>query len=144
MPAKKFYPDKICKNCGALFNRTISKNGRLEGTEDFNKRKFCCYKCSVEYRVGPNHYAYKPEGSVRKDGYVRVSVRGERVYLHRLKAAELLGRELSANEHVHHIDNNPQNNDISNLNIVSNSEHLKTHYQKWLNEGRINNKGQFQ
>lgn len=38
-----------------------------------------------------------------------------------------LGRKLLPNEDVHHIDNNPLNNDISNLQIVLHGEHQSQH-----------------
>ena len=34
-----------------------------------------------------------------------------------------IGRSLSSNEDVHHIDENPLNNDISNLKIIAHGEH---------------------
>jgi hypothetical protein len=50
------------------------------------------------------------------------------VYLHRLVMELHLGRYLAKSEHVHHIDGNTLNNEISNLMIMSNSEHSKLHY----------------
>lgn len=47
---------------------------------------------------------------------------------HRLVAAESIGRMLEANEHVHHIDLDPQNNDASNLAVVSLGEHTRLHW----------------
>ena len=49
-----------------------------------------------------------------KNGYVRK---------HRLIMEEYLGRYLLSTEHIHHRDGNKKNNEISNLQIVSNSEH---------------------
>jgi len=37
-------------------------------------------------------------------------------------------------EHVHHIDGDPTNNKIENLEIVSNSEHRKGHAAKQLRD----------
>jgi len=36
-----------------------------------------------------------------------------------------LGRKLSTDEHVHHIDGNKLNNDIQNLTILSRSDHCR-------------------
>jgi hypothetical protein len=51
-----------------------------------------------------------------KNNYVRI---------HRLVVEAHIGRYLTPKENIHHIDGNKRNNDISNLQIVSNSEHQK-------------------
>ena len=38
-----------------------------------------------------------------------------------------LGRKLSFNEVVHHKDNNKRNNDLSNLEVMTRSEHIRHH-----------------
>lgn len=44
---------------------------------------------------------------------------------------EKLGRPLEPNEDVHHIDGNPLNNDLSNLEIRIHGEHQKEHSLKY-------------
>jgi hypothetical protein len=39
----------------------------------------------------------------------------------------LLGRPLAANEHVHHIDKNPLNNDLRNLVVLEKQKHERLH-----------------
>lgn len=48
-------------------------------------------------------------------------------YLHRKIAEKALGRKLSENEVVHHIDGNPSNNNISNLAVMDKETHIKLH-----------------
>jgi hypothetical protein len=71
------------------------------------------------------HGNYKPikyvrcpaefSGMARKDGYVME---------HRLIVAQAMVRCLSRNEVVHHIDHNPQNNSLCNLELfASNRDH---------------------
>jgi len=51
------------------------------------------------------------------------------VLKHRLVMAKHLGRPLESKEVVHHIDENPSNNDIDNLMLFPNSgEHLAYHH----------------
>ena len=47
--------------------------------------------------------------------------------LHRVLAENKIGRSLLSNEHVHHIDENKQNNAPDNLEVLTVSEHAKRH-----------------
>jgi hypothetical protein len=50
--------------------------------------------------------------------------------LHRVLAENKLGRLLEANEVVHHIDENKDNNDPENLNVMTNANHSRLHQFK--------------
>lgn len=50
-----------------------------------------------------------------------------RVYLHRHEASVKIGRWIKTEEHVHHIDENKINNNHSNLEVMSQSEHAQRH-----------------
>ena len=52
---------------------------------------------------------------------------GKTIDEHRYIMQQYLGRELQRNELVHHIDKNPRNNNIFNLQIITPSEHTKIH-----------------
>lgn len=56
--------------------------------------------------------------NAQSDGYI---------FEHRLVMSNMLGRALLPNEHVHHLDENPSNNDPANLEILSPSEHRLYH-----------------
>lgn len=47
---------------------------------------------------------------------------------HRVVAEQMLGRPLKRNEIVHHIDGNKHNNDPSNLQVMTQSEHIREHW----------------
>lgn len=73
-------------------------------------------------------------GRIVRNGYVAVKVgrdhpmadRQGYVREHRLVMAELIGRHLTAEEVVHHVDGNPQNNDPANLLLfASHALHMK-------------------
>lgn len=49
---------------------------------------------------------------------------------HRIVMENFLGRLLTGNEVVHHIDENKHNNEITNLKVMSKKEHCKHHATK--------------
>lgn len=77
---------------------------------------------------------------IRKDGYVLIYVKDHPhsgngyVLEHRYVMEQKLGRYLEPFETVHHKDHNKQNNNIDNLELLSNSEHAKLH---GLQQGRL-------
>lgn len=65
---------------------------------------------------------------INGDGYlVNCEDRNNRYLVHRKVMENYLGRKLRPDEIVHHKDKNKLNNDISNLEIVTRSEHIKLH-----------------
>jgi hypothetical protein len=46
------------------------------------------------------------------------------VYTHRVVASLKVGHWLTSDEHVHHIDGNPENNSPENLMVMTQSEHM--------------------
>lgn len=47
--------------------------------------------------------------------------------MHRVVVERMIGRKLTSKDVVHHIDGNKQNNDPSNLKVMTHSEHLSEH-----------------
>ena len=72
-------------------------------------------------------------------GYKMIGKSKNRKAEHRRVMEEYLGRELSPNEIVHHIDGNKLNNDISNLVLTTRADHLKTHRED-LEQGKRDKK----
>lgn len=76
----------------------------------------------------PGKENFKWNGGVytRKDGYVFVTVRGKKKLEHRIVMEKHLGRKLESHEHIHHINGNPSDNRLENLQLMKNSsEHIK-------------------
>jgi hypothetical protein len=76
----------------------------------------------------------------RSPGHPNASRHGDYVAVHRLVMEEKIGRYLSRKEVVHHVDGNPANNDVSNLELfASNAAHLGETLSgkcpKWTEEG---------
>lgn len=51
-------------------------------------------------------------------------------HTHRIVAEQMLGRPLRRDEIVHHKDGNKQNNNPSNLEVMTQSEHARLHFIK--------------
>ena len=66
-------------------------------------------------------------GHIDKRGYKRISANGKECFEHRYIMEQYLGRKLTSNEEVHHLDGNKINNNISNLIVLSKSDHAKLH-----------------
>jgi hypothetical protein len=68
-----------------------------------------------------------------KDGRLRIYVKETKktVSYPKYLMEETLGRDLLPNEVVHHIDENPLNNDISNLKLMTLDEHSRHHKTKY-------------
>lgn len=109
---------KNCLFCGNGLDRKIG-----EGSNDWRSRKFCGRQCYYRHNTKENHYFWKGGIKTRPDGYLIDSKTGK--YIHRLVMENYLGRPLTKEENIHHIDGNPKNNNIENLIIYSNSEHRK-------------------
>lgn len=127
----------ICKVCGAPRNlgRRLCKkcnNKRVNSRPRYKWTKLCeicgqsyeawgtaqklCISCYKDTRKtiskANNNYLYDTRGRCQ----------------HRNLAEEILGRKLTYNEVIHHVDENPKNNDLTNLMILSRSNHTKLHH----------------
>lgn len=120
--AKEKKTKLVCLMCGKEFERVSCHVG------EYN---FCSKECvnqwNKENRRGENssrwqggiHYQNGYIFKKEKDG----GYRGE----HRILMEEKLGRKLTPNEVVHHIDGNKTNNDIDNLAVMTRAEHAILH-----------------
>jgi HNH endonuclease. len=129
----------------------------LEDTK-LEDKKFCECGCGAEInqtkRFKHGHYVkLNPRkadnsnfwtGGRRKDssGYVLIhspahpsATKAGYVCEHRLVMEKHLGRYLTEDEHIHHINQNPKDNRLENLKIMSNSEHIRFHRTEELKRG---------
>lgn len=135
--SKLIYSKKIEKKCEVCGNSYFVKRSHEE--KRFTCGEDCKYKRlekhlktvsgkgaeSANWKGGrfisPTGYAfvYDPENEMANSrGYVRE---------HRLVMSEKLRRPLTKDEVVHHKDGNKLNNDINNLELMTNSEHSRLH-----------------
>ena len=115
---------KKCICCEKEFFRTKYPNGRLEDVAEYNRRTFCSKDCYSVYNVGENHQNWKGGIKKRPDGYLRYT---NDKYIHRDIMEKHLDRKLESSEFVHHIDGDVSNNNIDNLEILTNSKHRSLH-----------------
>ena len=117
----------ICLNCNKEFE-TYKSPSRKEP-------KFCSLKCIGESQRGKNNPAYNGGKYFDSNGYVVLFMPEhpncgvkKTVLEHRFVMECKLGRYLTEEECVHHIDFNKSNNEPSNLMLFkNNSEHIKFH-----------------
>ena len=136
---------KKCDNCGKEFEY----RGR-HGTR--NKHFFCCHNCYIEFKTkkvevpcdlcgktflkkrsdiwrSKNNFCceecYRDYMSLTRQSKDGLKYDGKPVY--RLMIGLEQGRELTSDELVHHIDGNHKNNAMSNLVVVTRSEHHRIH-----------------
>jgi hypothetical protein len=143
---------KNCLTCGKELVRKSwvgSKRILRETNKRWNERKFCGNECrSANLKItnqGKNNYFYgkhmRPWNTNRAEvhdsnttkGYIETRIwgsLGERIVKlkHRYVMELHIGRELRAEEVVHHIDGDIKNNDISNLMLFSNDNEHKKHH----------------
>jgi hypothetical protein len=107
-----------CPECSALFHVPPAH---------VHKRTHCSRACARKnHPKGPESKAWRG-GYITKEGYKLIGLNGERIPEHRLVMEKELGRQLESHEIIHHIDSDPSNKSVDNLQIVSRSEHMKIH-----------------
>ena len=82
--------------------------------------------------------------SLKPNGYIEIT-RGEHKgkSQHRVVMEEHLGRKLLTSEHVHHKDHDRSNNILSNLEVMTASEHAKHHANERMLRKRRDDAGRF-
>lgn len=111
LSARTRYPN-ICCNCKQHYN-------------GFTKDSlFCSKECAIAFNKANSSNPYRYD----KDNY------RENLWEHRNIAEHVLKINLESNQVVHHLDENPKNNALTNLIVLSRKEHSSLHH--YLNRQR--------
>lgn len=126
-----YYIWVLCESCGK--GRWIQR-----GNEDRSKRCRECYQKERPHPSGSecpnwkggryNHKGYIMITLDRKSPFYPMVNQSGTILEHRLVMAKHLNRCLLKTEQVHHIDGNPSNNSVENLELISPANH--TLYKK--------------
>lgn len=145
-PRKPGLKRRLCTQCNS--KRVKNSNLKNRGTARY-EYLLNCTACSKQYSAhrktqkfcsacwdmrkslaadfkATNKYAYVPAANRTNE---------ENRWEHRRLAESVLKRKLTAHEVVHHVDENPKNNEVSNLMVLSRSLHIKLH--KYLDDQRV-------
>jgi hypothetical protein len=109
----------VCKKCCKSFSQ---KRG---------KAIFCSRQCVFDFQKGINAPRYK--GERNKNGYRQIKIDGKYIFVHRLVMEKFIGRILTNEEVVHHINGITDDNRIENLQLEERVKHLQEHKQKLKN-----------
>lgn len=98
------------------------------------RQKYCCsMRCRYEYFQGERAPNYKG-GTHNNWGYRLCSVGGKQMMEHRYLMEQHLGRKLSHEEHVHHINGIKTDNRLENLMLTTLKEHPALHRKCFFSE----------
>ena len=108
----------ICHKCG-------KESEMRKDHADRSEHNFCSRQCGASMANAIKAANSSPNG--RKVKWVKVGDQYKREHV--AIAEKILGRTLKPTEVVHHIDENPLNNDYSNLVIMYRSDHTALHWR---------------
>lgn len=139
--------ESICDECGCTF---FARKFKAKGAKGGSCKSFCSKSCAktstvrlqdlshlkkYEFKEGNTPHNYK--GRIKHSaGYIVRTGNKKRELEHRVLIEQMLGRQLTRHEVVHHVNGDVTDNRLENLRIMSQSEHIKLHWNEGAYEDR--------
>lgn len=133
MPSPKI--EAICPVCNRVYKRRPHDIKRTN--EKYGEWK--CWICSRKERAKKQKNELGKITFHKSRNRYLISTEDGRIDEHRYVMEQYLGRELERGEVVHHMDGNPLNNNIENLELMSNGSHSKLHHTGSKRTGKTRN-----
>lgn len=122
--------ERICETCGIGF--TARASVVKKGWDRYCSAK--CYGIAQRSQTGEASRTWRGGRIITIGGYVAVKApwrtsakRDGYILEHRMVLEDAIGRPLRSDEVVHHINGDKRDNRLSNLTILTNSEHAALH-----------------
>ncbi|MGN0449533.1 MAG: HNH endonuclease signature motif containing protein [Ruminococcus sp.] len=127
------YCSQKCSGLASRKHQKIAKKCKTCGKETF-KKTFCSRECvRFKSKIPPR----KRNGYWYENGYKVLYVEGDKSIKEHIKVMEdYIGRKLTEDEVVHHINENRLDNRIENLQLMTRGEHSSYHRKKEIAEGK--------
>ena len=120
------------RRTGKLINCVVCSKSIYVQKCRLHEKRFCSRECQYDHLRKTNEWGLpKSPNPIKSNPYVRKMINKKSNTEHRTIMEYFLGRKLKRNEHVHHINGNPKDNRIENLEIKSPNEHAKLHYEQY-------------
>jgi hypothetical protein len=100
------------------------------------KENIFCNKQGEIFKINTKGKLIKKIPNIQKNGYLRIFINKKSEYVHRIIYQTFKGI-IDHNMTIDHIDNNKQNNILSNLQILTRKENVKKYYSKLKQENPV-------